>query len=308
MYELDFTTLERMKAYIKIKASSTTEDDMLRGLIRAASLAIALALDRHIKLEEHTDYHDIYDDQRILWLRGWPFKYDSVAGEYMIEIVNDSNLPPTWTGTPLRQGQDYVVYHGEKGYGKVRFADYFTTGGVQALRVVATSGMASKTAVEGTTGTCTDPGGGNPHLFTDANATFDDDGLGPGMLIQITDNKNSRAGLYTISDVVDNNNLEITETWPGTLPGPADEVYIIQGAGLIGLYPNVELACQMQVALWYKRKETPEVSSISNAGGNVVYTKTRPLDVKLYGAQALATEALLLLKPHMQPETVYSFG
>jgi hypothetical protein len=302
---LNCTTVDRLKDYLKIKAQATQEDATLEGLIQAASSLIALYLDRHIRLTQRVERYDIVDDQRFLWLHGWPPKTDPAnPGQYLVELKTDITYPQDWAGDPLAQGDDYLVWPLEKHLGKIEFR-CILTGGPQGLQVTYTAGMATKTTIEGTTGQCTDPGGGAPHRFTDANATFETDGITTDMFLEITDNKNGRAGTYPIAAVLSETELEITGSWGGALPGPADEVYIIQGGGLVGVYPQVELACQQQVAYWYKRKEQPEVAAIANAGGNVTYVQTRPIDVKLYGAQALRPEVMLMLTPFTQPYSVY---
>ena len=297
---LDMTTVARCKQYLKIREATTQEDDMLAILITAASVLIAEHLDRHILIEERTEYRDVCDSQRLLWLQGWPVKLDPGTGLPLLEIKNDINYPQDWSGDALAQGDDYLLYNGERGLGKIEMR-YHLVGGPQALRIIYTAGMATRTTLEGTSGACA---AGPPDTFTDANATFVDDMVEAGMTLVVTSTANGNAGTYTITSVDSQTQLTISETWPGTTPS-TDEVYSIPEAGFVALYPDIEQACLQQVAYWYKRKETPEVSAIANAGGNVTYTQTRAIDVKLYGTLALRPEVMLLLRTHKQPDQVW---
>ena len=298
MYEMDLTTLYHVKEHIEMPQDASGEDALLRSLIRNVSGVIATYLDRHTLREARTEYLDVKDGQRRLFLRGWPVKFDGL-GVPLVEIWNDNSLPPSFAAADkLVINDDFVVYPEERKMGRVYF-DNFINGGPRALKVTYTAGMATKPSIEGIDGQCSDPGGSLDNRFTSASATFNDDEVVAGDKLFIRTEGNN-FGVFTITNIVSQTECDVSPAFP-TVPLNNQEWEVIT-AGLVGRYPDIGLACNMQVSYLYKIKDTPEVSSVSIAGTTTNIVQTRHQDIKQYGAQGLRADVQALLSRYRHPE------
>ena len=272
------STLDRVLPWlegIKSDAAKAKVSTLLNGY----SYLFADVLDRKVKRRERTEYYDVDQHNMILWLPAWPIGLDS-NGDPLVALYNDAGVTPSYS-TALTYLTDYRVYPNEEDQGRVEFIRELLEG-PQALKVVYTGGLATKTVVGGTSGHCQEIPPGPVSTFSDTSATFVDDGVEADMNLVITDDKNGNAGTYPIETVVDNGNLQFDLTWPGSLPTPADEDYYIQEAGLIGSYPELEQAVITQVVFHWKQRDKLDIASMSLVGGagmSTTFTAFKPLDL-----------------------------
>lgn len=298
MYEIDFTTLRLLKEHLEMPINVSSEDNLLRSLIAEVSEAIGVYLDRHVLLKERTEYLDVMDGQAHIYLRGWPISVNG-SGVPLVQMWNDYNLPPTWAATTeLTNGEDFIAYPEASKFGLVRFA-YGLVGGPRALKVTYTAGMATVTAVEGENGQVT-----AANTFTAAWATFQTDGVVAGDKLLLIGGSNE--GLYTVAAVPSETTLTTTEAF-GNI-GTANEVYSVATAGLVGRYPSLGLAANLQAAYLYKIKDSPEVLATSVSGTNVQMAQTKHQDVYEYGAMGLRPDVKALLQRFKWPEWVIQDG
>jgi len=292
MYDMDITTLDRVKEYLGIPVSDVSADASLREIIRQVSDDISQYLDRPLKTMARTELYDVLDNQRLLWLRAWPCKV--LTGVPVIQIKNDANYPPAWSGvSALAYGDDYLVAEREDGLGRVEFR-CFLWGGPQAVQVTYTAGLGTRPSVEGVDGVVA---GAGFDLLNSASASFITDGVAAGMRLRVytvAPGNTVNVGIYPIVAVPSETQLQISGTFPNHTG--TGERYHVMEAGLAGAYPGIALAGVEEIVFRYKRKDRPEVSSIAQGGATTMFNGTRHLDLKAYGAEGLTPDTQARLR------------
>jgi hypothetical protein len=103
----------------------------------------------------------------------------------------------------------------------------------------------------------------------------------------------SNVGIYPIIAIPSETQLQIAAPFPNH--AGTGERYQVMEAGLAGAYPGISLAGLEEITYRYKRKNRPEVASISQAGAIVTLVGTRHSDV-VAGAQGLLPETQVKLR------------
>jgi len=267
--KLLLSTLDRVLPWLEgIKSDGAKAK--VSTLINGYSLLFADVLDRKIKYRERTLLEDVCKHDMILWLPAWPFGLDG-NGDPLVAIYNDAGVSPSYS-TALTYPSDYRVYPREEDEGRVEFIRSLLDG-PQALKVVYTGGMATKTVIEGTDATL------NASTLVSAGSTFVTDLVADDMTVTIRAGDN--AGTYEIATVDSENQLTIIGAWPGTVP-ETDASFIVNEAGLVGSYPELEQALITQVVFHWKQKDKVDIDSMNLVGGagmSTTFTKFKPLDL-----------------------------
>jgi len=261
---LDMTTLERVKRQLP-GATSANADDILNDLITGYSASFMEFMDRWVVYRERVRLIDVREDTRRLKLHAWPIGVDN-SGDPLIELYNDSGDNPSYSSA-MDYPDAYRVYTDEDSQGRVEFRGALLLGR-QALKVVWTGGMATKTQVTAADGVTAN---GAPPTLDSALATFQDDLVEVGMTVTVgTDTR-------TITSIPSQTQLEVDSAW--TTPA-GSQTYVVNQAGFVGRYKDIERALIKQIVFHWKKRHTPEIKAASVQGGagmNITYFE-RDLD------------------------------
>ena len=245
-------------------------------LIRGYSYVIMEELDRYIKYRERTEYFDVPADAEMdLHLRGWPIGLDASTGDPLVAIYNDNATSPTYS-TALTYPNQYRVYPGYEEQGLVEFLVSLVSG-PQALKVTWTGGMATKTVIEGSDGVNSNPG--TDGQVDCASATFEDDLVEAGMTFTLTDGTNTET--KDIKTVNSNTQLIVDGQW-NVVPLGSGRSWIVNEAGFVGAYPDIEMALIVQSVFHWKQKDKLDIQAMSvqgNSGMNTTFTKFKPMEL-----------------------------
>jgi hypothetical protein len=273
-----FTTLARLLSELTGVDSANGRTLADRYIVGYTNL-FSEYLDRAVTYRERVKYYDVDQPRPIVHLNAWPIGRNATSGDPLVEVVNDVSASPTWS-TPLTYPEQYRVYgirneDDEGDQGKIQFlVDIYE--GFRCLRVTWTGGMATRTIVEGTDGALTNPVDGE---LSSASATFETDLVEVGMTVTATDGTNTET--KEIKSVDSETKITVDGTWLGGLVGTG-RAWIVNEAGLVGLYPDLEQAMIAQCVFHWKQRGKIDVEqmSVMGAGGmNVQYTKFKPFDL-----------------------------
>jgi len=245
------------------------QSDLLKGqvdtLLQNYSRRFMDYMDRKIVYRERTEYFDVAEDYPIIKLAAWPIGLDATP-EPLVEIFNDNSASPTYT-TALTYQDDYRVYTDEDHQGKIKFRSPLLHG-AQALKIVWTGGMATKTIITEADGVTAN---GPPRTLDSALATFEDDLVEVGMTVTVGNDTRE------ITAVVSQTQLEVDADW--TSPG-SGQTYVVNEAGFVGAYEEIEEALIDQIVFHWKRRDKLDVKAMGVQGGtgvNTTYMDLHPL-------------------------------
>lgn len=268
------STLDRVLLWLE-GIKSDEAKGKVSTLLYGYSYLFADVLDREILYRERTELIDVDSYDMILWLDAWPIGLDATSGLPLVALYNDGGVTPSYA-TALTYLTDYRVYSKEKEQGRIEFIRELTEG-PQALKAVYTGGMATKTVIEGTDAALATAG--SVSTLVSASSDFINDLVADDMTVTIRAGDN--AGTYDISSVDSANQLTIVGTWPGTVPA-TDASFIVNEAGLVGSYPDLEQAVITQIVFHWKQRDKLDIDSMNLVGGagmSTTFTKFKPLDL-----------------------------
>ena len=250
---MNITTLTNAKSFINIEG--TDYDTLLTSYIVSTSMQFERYLERHLKVMERTERYILFPNQKTVHVNGFPIELDSDALPKL--IVYDAN-------NSVISDDNYDVYTSERDQGKVIFYNSYNF--ITKMSMTYTGGMAYDTEDTTITGTT---GSSNEYTFTDLNATFITDQVVYGDTLTIDSTEYRIVGPTSETELVI---LDIMEE-------DTDLSYTITKPGIITKYPDLQLACLLQVLMLYKQKDKVDVASSSVGGQSVSYTKFRPIDL-----------------------------
>ena len=249
---MNLTTLDRVKYLADIKGA--TQDSLIKQLISAVSSQIERSnlFDRYIEQKARTEYFDTEYDQKIISVKGVP----------IVSITSlDFDTARVWgSGSAV----DASLYGINNARGQLKFDQYVFSRGFGALKLVYTGGLAISTdrfiasVVVGGSGSFTASEivtGGT----SNARGTFVSL-AGDVITIDVI------AGIFEAGEVV----TGLTSTKSRTL-------LAITQTPLVMAYPDLALACEIQVKYIKDRKDNLGLRSVSQEGGSISTYQTGQL-------------------------------
>lgn len=268
---INLTTQARVLAHVdggsSLSAAKKTLIDLL--IAQVSRQAMVELMKRGVKLQSRTEYFDVRSGQMKFRLLGSPINTGST-----IVVVNNADTPRSWSDSGDVVNAKYVFPSGSgstnvdpaRAEAGELYIDYGLTAGVNTLKVTYTGGMAYATATpsgsDGVTGAGT-------AVFTSASAYFTSENVRAGDSLVISSGTNNQ-GTWTVSSVDSATQLTLTSNFNAA--AETGLTWEITTAGLIGRYPTLVNAIDMQcLHMWQRRREYGLVSE-GVAGMNWRYT------------------------------------
>lgn len=250
---MDLTVIERVKPLLKIKATTTTHDQLLRQFITGVSSQVERFLDRHLERKARTEVYSLRPGQAVVQLRGYPVS-SSPAPAFKNAYDQD------FSGDAIDDDLYYVdLQSGRDSTGHLRFTGrYAPVSGEGVLQAVYTGGMGEGrigVRMIATIGTITG-------TMTVGNTVVGGTSGARGLIVARTSGVSITVDVY--SGV-----FEAGETLTDVTASGSCTMSAISTSPLVHDFPDVVMAAELQLAHLWQRRDTVGAVSVSGENGSI---------------------------------------